>query len=155
MHVIGGYRTMSPVQICNGLGAYDAGQVKYRTLRTYFACVTVLAAREAARRARGESVRRVAQIVRAAELARLAGSSERIATCDLKRLARVGLIEREGELVRIAEALLPCARELIEWASLREAGLDRFPCRELCFGSSRAAGGQHSRRFCLLTFSED
>src|SRR6266850_1988377 len=117
MHVVGGYRTLSPVQICNGLGAYDAGLMKYRTLRTYFACVTVLAAREAARRARGESVRREPHAVRGDELAKLTGSSEGIATRDLKRLARVGLLLREGELVRIAEALLPCARDLIEWVS--------------------------------------
>lgn len=117
MHVVGGYKTMSPVQICNGLGAYDAGLVRYGTLRSYFACVAVMASREAARRARKESVNLEHQVVRAEELAKLTGSSEGVAARDLKQLARVGLIEREGDLMRVAERLLPCAGELVESAS--------------------------------------
>ena len=117
MHIVGGYKTMSPVQICNGLGAYDAGLVRYRTLRTYFACVAVLASREAARRARREPVRSGQQVVRAEELARLTGSSLVIAARDLRRLARVGLVERHGDLVRVVERAIPCACELIERAS--------------------------------------
>jgi len=117
MQVVGGYRTMSPVQICNGLGAYDAGLVRYRTFRAYFACVAVHTSREAARRARGEKLRGGPQVVRVADVAKLTGSSEGIAASDLRRLARVRLIEREGDLVRIADGLLPCASELIENAS--------------------------------------
>ncbi len=117
MHIVGGYKTMSPVQICNGLGAYDAGLVRYRTLRTYFACVAVLASREASRRARRELVRSKHQVVRAEELAKLTGSSLAIAARDLRRLARVGLVERHGDLVRVVERVIPCAGELIEHAS--------------------------------------
>lgn len=117
MHIVGGYRTMSPVQICNGLGAYEAGLVKYRTLRSYFACVAVIASREAARRARGERLRREAQAVRPEEVARLAGVSERIAAYDLKRLHKVGLIERAGDLVLLSTQPLHCASELLEHAS--------------------------------------
>lgn len=117
MHIVGGYRTMSPVQICNGLGAYEAGLVRYRTLRSYFACVAVIASREGARRARGERLRREAQAVRPEEVAKLAGISQRIAAYDLKRLHKVGLIERAGDLVLVATQALPCARELLELAS--------------------------------------
>jgi hypothetical protein len=117
MHVVGGYRTMSPIQVCNGLGAYDAGIVKYRTLRSYFACVAVMASREAATRARGEKVRQVPQVVRPVEVAMLTGTSERIAAQDLKRLSKAGLIERAGEVVQVSTIVLPCASELVECAS--------------------------------------
>lgn len=117
MRVIGGYRTMSPVQICNGLGAYNEGLIRYRTLRSYFACVAVVASREAARRARGESLQQAGQVVRPAELSKLTGSSERVARRDLTRLSKVRLIEREGELVQITTELLSVASELVEAAS--------------------------------------
>jgi hypothetical protein len=117
MHIVGGYRTMSPVQICNGLGAYEAGLVRYRTLRSYFACVAVIASREGARRARGERLRREAHAVRAEEVAKLTGVSERIAAYDLNRLHKVGLIEGAGDLVLVRTRALPCAFELLEDAS--------------------------------------
>ena len=92
MHVVGGYRTMSSVQICNGLGAYDSGLVKYRTLRSYFGCVAVLATREAASRLRGEQPRGKGHAVRPEEVSRLVGVSEKAAAADLRRLVTVGLL---------------------------------------------------------------
>lgn len=117
MHVVGGYKTMSPVQICNGLGAYESGLVKYRTVRCYFACVAVVASSEAGRRARGERLRRGPQLVPIEEVAKLTGASESVAARDVKRLARLGLIEREGEFVLVSTRLHPCASELVERAS--------------------------------------
>ena len=117
MHIQGGYRTMTPIQICNGLAAYDDGRMRYRTLRSYLACVAVLASREAAQRARRQPVRDARQVVRPAEVAKLTGSTEAAARTDLKRLARIGLVEREGELVRVASEAIPCAGELLALAS--------------------------------------
>lgn len=117
MHVVGGYRTMSPVQICNGLGAYDSGLVKYRTFRSYFGCVAVLATREAASRLRGEQPRGKAHAVRPEELSRLVGISERTAAEDLRRLVKVGLLQRRGDLVLVSTEILACASEHLEQAS--------------------------------------
>lgn len=75
MHIRGGYRAMTPIQVCNALAAYDDGLVRYRTLRAYFACVTVLAAREAASRVRGERPRIAGEAVHTAELAKLTGTT--------------------------------------------------------------------------------
>ena len=117
MHIRGGYRAMTPIHVCNALAAYDDGLVRYRTLRTYFACVAVLAAREAASRVRGEAPRSACGTVHASELAKLAGTTEAIAAADLRRLAKVGLVERDGDVVRMADEALPCAIELLELVS--------------------------------------
>ena len=111
MHIRGGYRAMTPIHVCNALAAYDEGLVRYRTLRTYFACVAVLAAREAATRVRGAKPRSTGEAVHAAELAKLTGTAEAVAVTDLKRLAKVGLLTRERDVVRLAdEAHVPVRR---------------------------------------------
>jgi len=153
MHIVGGYKTMSPVQICNGLGAYDSGLVEYRTLRSYFACVAVIASRETARRARGERLRDEAHAVRPEEIAKLTDSSERIAASDLRRLAKVGLIEREGELVRISTHLHSSACELLERVSptrswTRPVPMPRAVLRFLA-GSTRPALSKVLLAHCL------
>jgi len=117
MHIRGGYRAMTPIHVCNALAAYDDGLVRYRTLRTYFACVAVLAAREAASRVRGEAPRSACGTVHASELAKLAGTTEAIAAADLRRLAKVGLVERDADVVRMADEPLPCAIEILELVS--------------------------------------
>ena len=78
MHIRGGYRAMTPIHVCNALAAYDDGLVRYRTLRTYFACVALLAVREAAARVRGERPKGAGEAVHAAELARLTGTVEQV-----------------------------------------------------------------------------
>jgi hypothetical protein len=108
---------MSPVQICNGLGAYDSGLMKYRTLRSYFGCFAVLASREAARRARGIRLDERGVAVRPEELARLVGISAKAAACDLRRLAKVGLLIRSPDRVRVSTQVLACAEELLDRAS--------------------------------------
>lgn len=119
MHIVGGYRTMSPVQICNVLGAHDAGLVSYRTLRTFFACVAVIASREAARRARGEKLhpKERQQVARPDEVSKLTRTSAKAAATDIRKLVRVGLLERRGDALRIVERVLPCGSELVERAS--------------------------------------
>ena len=119
MNTAGGYRTMSPIQICNALGAHDAQLVSFRALRTFFACVAVMASREAARRARGEKLRgsERQEVARPDEVAELTGTSARAAAADIRRLVRMGLLERRGDALHIVERLLPHASDLIELAS--------------------------------------
>ncbi len=117
MHIRGGYRAMTPIHVCNALAAYDEGLVRYRTLRTYFACVAVLAVREAAARVRGERPKGAGEAVHAAELARLTGTAEAVAVADLKRLAKVGLVVKERDVLRLVDEALPCAFELLELVS--------------------------------------
>ena len=117
MHIRGGYRAMTPIHVCNALAAYDDGLVRYRTLRTYFACVAVLAAREAASRVRGERPRSAGEAVHAAELAKLTGTTAAVAATDLRRLAKVGLVTMDRDVVHLADEALPCAVELLELVS--------------------------------------
>ncbi len=48
--VHGGYKALSPIQICNALGALESGQISLRAFRAYFACAALVATRDAARR---------------------------------------------------------------------------------------------------------
>ena len=48
--VHGGYKALSPIQICNALSALQSGQISLRAFRTYFACAALVATRDAARR---------------------------------------------------------------------------------------------------------
>lgn len=129
MHTVGGYRTMSPVQICNVLGAYDEGLVSFRALRTFFACVAVIASREAARRARGEkphSTKR-GEAARPEEVSKLTGTSTGAAATEMRKLVRVGILERRGEVLYIAERLLPHASDLVERASPSRSWMRPIP----------------------------
>ncbi len=56
--VHGGYQTLSPIQICNAIGALRARRISLRAFRAFFACAAVAASRDAARRARRSEPRR-------------------------------------------------------------------------------------------------
>jgi len=45
-----GYKTITPIQLLNGIGAYIEGEISFMALRVYFACFELVAIREAARR---------------------------------------------------------------------------------------------------------
>jgi len=117
--LVGGYKTLSPVELSNVLGAYDEGRISFRALRTFFAAVAVIAAKEAAARSSGEMRRREKgfQVARPEEVSKLTRTAASVASEDLRRLERFGLLEREGEGVKIASHLLSFGSELIERAS--------------------------------------
>ena len=58
MCVESGYKTMTHIQLCNGLSAFEAREITLRALRVYLACFALVAVREAAARARKRSGRR-------------------------------------------------------------------------------------------------
>jgi hypothetical protein len=47
-----GYKTITPTRIANVLATLDAGTIRLRDLRVYFACLALVVVREAARRYR-------------------------------------------------------------------------------------------------------
>jgi hypothetical protein len=89
----GGYKTLSVIQLCNPLAAYDGGRIGHRAVRVYFAAVAQVAVREASRRstrARGDDPCGLARY-RVQELSRLTGLADADVRRELRRLGRAGL----------------------------------------------------------------
>ena len=102
----GGYKTLTVLQLCGVLSAYDAGRIGPRAVRVYFAAAASVAIREAAsrsRRERGIACEELARY-RLRELAKLTGLREADVASAARRLARAGL-------VRITEDEIALARE--------------------------------------------
>lgn len=124
----GGYKSVSVIQFCNGLAAYDAGVISFRALRVYFAAFAMVAAREAARRSAGPRQRRRSAGVRyrLEEFERLTGIAMGEVRGLLRRLCRVGLIVFSESAIIVAVEPLPEAAALAEVVSGRGRSLQRW-----------------------------
>lgn len=112
----GGYKTITVVQLCNVLAAYDAGQISLRAVRVYFAAFAMVAIREAVGRSRqGREDSKELARYRRRELSRLTGLDEPECGKQVRALARAGLI-------RITETeVIPCRDAIGEGNELAEA----------------------------------
>ncbi len=111
-----GYKTITPIQLFNVLGAYDTGGISFRALRVYFGCFELRAIREAARRSRtAEAVKtRRGECYRIAELVRLLGAvTEAQVKSALRQLERAGLVRFSESAITFTETTLPAAQETI------------------------------------------
>lgn len=103
----GGYKTITVVQLCNAIAAYDTGRISLRAVRIYFAAFAMVAIREAASRSRqGRGERKELALYRRKELARLTGLDEAECGKQVRALARAGLI-------RIAETEVAPTRDAV------------------------------------------
>jgi len=119
MHVPGGYQTLSPIQICNGLAAIQSGLITYRAFRSYIALFEMKARREAAKRSRTRDRVQGEGKVRyeLSELQRLTGTPEEAMMRKVVRsLQRAGLAHFTQNAVTFTEVPLPFARPLLERA---------------------------------------
>lgn len=112
----GGYKTITVVQLCNVLAAYNAGRISLRAVRVYFAAFAMVAIREAASRSRqGREDSKELARYRRRELSRLTGLDELECGKQVRALARAGLI-------RITETeVIPCRDPIGEGGELAEA----------------------------------
>lgn len=122
--VHGGYQTLSPIQICNAIAALRARRITLRAFRVYFACVVVVASRDAARRsARHGPKRRPPARPRFAvdEVTRLVDcASLRVVRAELRSLSAAGLLTFSAESLEISrEPTLPASELLDDVASGR------------------------------------
>jgi hypothetical protein len=111
-----GYKTLTPIQLCNVVATCDAGIVSFRALRVYFACFELLAVREAARRSRKKARRRgeARNRFQLSELRRVLGMDDEAAIRrDLSQLRRAGLAFFAEEAITVAEKPLPDAPRLL------------------------------------------
>lgn len=130
--VAGGYKALTPIQVCNALAAYDAGAIHYGTLRTFFACAAALASTEAAARSRSPSsssyvpgvnisVEAVGRVLGAKSLA--------FAAQEIRRLERLGILTRNRlEKMVVAEEPIEGTASLLE-----KALMGRSPRRPIPF----------------------
>lgn len=119
MRIAGGYKTLSPIQLCNGLGALQEGVITYRAFRAYLGLFEMKARREAAERARKRD--RSATSIRTRytlfELQRLTGAADEASVRrDVNCLERVGLARMTDKGLTITEVPLSFGRLLLEAA---------------------------------------
>ncbi len=111
-----GYKTITSIQFTNALWALSREEISLVSLRIYFACLVLVAVREAARRyrkARREKPKELARY-RFNELERLTGLSPRAIKRALRQLNGAGLAQySEGEIV-IATEPVDGSEELLE-----------------------------------------
>lgn len=128
MRIQGGYQTLSPIQICNGLAAVQAGIINYQGLRAYIALFEMRARREAAERHKTRDSSRQAPKVRY-ELHELQRLTEAPSAASARRLVnalgRAGLARFEANAVTLTETPLPIARDLLDAARGRGRGATR------------------------------
>jgi len=119
--VHGGYQTLSPIQICNALGALEDGIISFRAFRVFFACVAELASRDAAERtARLRfSWRRPARIRFTVEdIAQLVECrSVRVVRGELRRLEAAGLLTFSRDSLKLSNRPIEAAECLVASAS--------------------------------------
>lgn len=129
--VRGGYKTLSPIQICNALGALQAGVISLRAFRVFFGCTAALAAREAAGRvARRARRMRSATLPRyqTEEIARLTRcGSLRVVRSELRRLEAVGLLQFSPEVLVLADLPIAVAVDLLERTSAGRSATRPIP----------------------------
>lgn len=139
MSIFGGYKTLSPIQISNGLGALRANLISYRTFRSYLALFEMKARREAAARARVRKRRRIAPRSRYTlfELQCLTGARDEASVKrDVRRLERLGLVRLTERELKITDSKLPFAETVLELACIGRRSKTRpipIPRPILCY----------------------
>lgn len=129
--VHGGYHTLSPIQICNAVGALRARRISLRAFRAYFACAAIAASRYAARRAgRSEPRRRPPARPRFGvdEVAQLLGcASLRVVGADLRSLAAAGLLTFAVDALELCKQPTEDSSELLEVVASRRSPTRPIP----------------------------
>ena len=110
-----GYKTITPIQIGNLLHALAAGQVTWVTARVWFACLEMVAIREAAQRVRHlkRDKRRIEPHFKRTELMELTGLNSRSVGKAVAAIQRCGLASLTPKAITVTELPMPEAGETI------------------------------------------
>lgn len=114
-----GYKTLTPIQIGNLLHALAQRQVSWLGARVWFACLEMVAIREAARRVRLQrrDTRRVQSDFKRTEIAELTGLNACAVGRALGNLQRQGLLEFTSSTITVGETPMEEAGETIQTIS--------------------------------------
>lgn len=115
MHVQSGYKTVTPTQVACLVGAVQRGELSYRAVRVYFACLELVAIREAARRASGVRHKRPHDVprYRVAEIGALTGLTVRAVRRELRALDVRGVLNYSESCIATRAADSELSTELI------------------------------------------
>ncbi len=139
IHSIGGYKTITPIQIANLLAALAEDTITLRSFRVFLGSLELKAIREAANRVKkakgkGKGQERYEK----SELTRLVPDlSERAITSELRRLTRAKLLSFRAGVLELSHELLPEAEAVLEAlngsrSSTRPIPIPRRGLRFLC-----------------------
>jgi hypothetical protein len=94
--LVGGYKTLTPIQIANLLHGLRAKEISWPSARVFFACTEMLAVREAAARTTRRRIRGgrmpVTPAFDTAEVVKMSGLSRRVAVRAISQLSKFGLM---------------------------------------------------------------
>ena len=111
-----GYKTITPIQIGNLLYFLAAGQITWMTVRVWFACLEMVAIREAAQRVRRlkHDKRRVEPHFKRSELMELTGLNSRAIGKAVAAIRCCGLASLTPKAITVTQLPMPEAAETIQ-----------------------------------------
>ena len=114
-----GYKTVTPNQIGNLLHALTAGHVPWVAARVWFACLEMVAIRQAAQRVRRlrRDTRRIEPDFKRSELVELTGLNSRAVGKAVAAIQRCGLASLTAKAITVADSPMPEAGETIRTIS--------------------------------------
>ncbi len=129
MCIQGGYKTVTPVQIANCFGALNQDAISYRAVRVYFACLSLLATREAAKRDAVKRRRKPCGEVRyrVSELCAATGLKTQAVRKELRSLKKAALLLWSEKAICVRSDSLPGTEELLQSLSGRRSALRPIP----------------------------
>jgi hypothetical protein len=110
-----GYKTITPIQICNALSLFDDKKLSLKALQIYFACFSLVAIREAASRSKTRLKKKsgVVPSYRLKELAKATSLPLRAIKQEIASLQRHGLLNFSESEIIITKVILPGSEELL------------------------------------------
>jgi len=125
----GGYKTVTPVQIANCFGALNQDAISYRAVRVYFACLSLVATREAAKRDAVKKGRKPCGEARyrVAELCAVTGLKAQAVKRELRSLKKAGLLSWSEKLLVVKCDSLPGNDGLLQSLSGQRSPLRPIP----------------------------
>jgi hypothetical protein len=114
VYLQGGYKTVTPIEVGNCIGAHNNAHISYKAVRVFFGCLALQASREAASRvARRHGRRTFTCRYRSQELCQLTGLREQVVKKELRALERSGLLSFKEVNIGINRKALDCCTTTI------------------------------------------
>ncbi len=126
----GGYKTHTVTQIGNLIWCFNTKKISLRALRIYFACLVIVAAREAAKRSRRRDktgARELPPRYLVQELARLTGCRSLYVRRELRLLERAGLLLFSETEIVFTKSQLPGSQDVTAMLAGRRSIMRPIP----------------------------
>ncbi len=157
----GGYKTVTPVQIANCFGALNQDAISYRAVRVYFACLSLVATREAAKRdAVKKRTKPCAEVrYRVSELCAVTGLKSGAVKRDLRSLKKAALLLWSEKALSVRSDSVPGTEGLLQSLSGRRSALRPIPVPRsvlrLVARSTKGALGKTAMAYVIRGLSID